>query len=290
MAKISHTAAFIGIKFYGLTKDARISQHFDPFLPSFYQNLVSHLPSHLSWYQSFLNSQWMRRFFMWTEELLLPGDIMHIICRKYYLDKMIKESLESGVEQLVILGSGFDHIGAYFSSKGTPCFELDRELMTKEKQFFLEKFEYQKTNLVLIPGDFEKGRLCEFLSSAATFDTSKTTLFIAEGFFDYLSVQSSREILEDIRELNPQNKLLTTFFSLDELNSFHRFSFTSGVSMVGESLKLPLNLSSFTTLLQKYGFIPGKKISFVDMEEGLVKETGLNLPVLNGFYILKTGN
>ncbi len=225
---------------------------------------------------------------MWTEELLLPGDIMHIICRKYYLDKMIKRSVESGIKQLVILGSGFDHIGAYFSSKGILCFELDRELMIKEKQRFLEKFEYQHTKLKLISGDFEKGRLREFLSSSTIFDASKPTFFIAEGFFDYLPVQTSKEILEDIKELNPKNKLLTTFFSLDELNSFYRFSFTSGVSMVGESLKLPLNFSEFVEVLENTGFSVTKEISHKDMEGDLVKLMNINFPVLKGFYILES--
>ncbi len=213
---------------------------------------------------------------------------MHIICRKYYLDKMIKQSLESGIEQLVILGSGFDHIGAYFSSKGIPCFELDRELMIEEKQRFIEKFEYQNAKLKLIPGDFEKGRLKEFLSSSDTFDTEKTSLFIAEGFFDYLPVHTSKEILEDIKELNPENKLLTTFFSLDELNHFHRFSFTSGVSMVGESLKLPLNHSAFIGVLKDAGFSVKKEISYKDMERDLVKSMSINFPVLKGFYILES--
>lgn len=213
---------------------------------------------------------------------------MHIICRKFYLDVLIKKSIESGTEQLVILGSGFDHIGAFFSSKGIPCFEIDRALMIDEKQRFLKQFDYQHQNLTLIPGDFEKGSLKEFLSSSNTFDASKPTLFIAEGFFDYLPERTSLEILEDIKSLNPENELLTTFFSLDELNAFHRFSFTSGVSMVGESLKLPLNRNTFVRVLEGAGFSISKEISYKDMERDLVERMNIHYPVLKGFYVLKS--
>ncbi len=286
MKKISYTAAYIVVKFYGLTKDSRIAERFDPFILDFYKKMVSFLPSHLSWYQNSLNSSFLRKLFIWSEELLLPGDLMHIICRKFYMTKMIDEALSSGIKQVVSMGAGFDHLGAYCSSKGIPTFELDLDWMIDHKANFLGQNGFSNTLLKPIPMDFMQQRLPDVLNAQVSFDPKKKTLFLGEGFFDYLPLETTKEILEDIKLLNPENKLLTTFFSLDELNWFHRFSFTSGVSLVGESLRLPLNRSEFIELLNESGFSVDKEISHQEMKADLVKSMGLTLPVLKGFYIL----
>lgn len=286
MAKISYTAAYIVVKFYGLTKDPKIASKFDPFVLKFYKNMVGFLPRHLSWYQNSLNSYFLRRLFIWSEELLLPGDLMHIICRKYYMTNMIDEALNNGIEQVVSMGAGFDHLASYSSSKGVPSFELDLDWMIENKRSFLDEYGYANELLSTIPVDFLKQRLAEVLTTQKSFDSDKKTLFIGEGFLDYLPVETTKEILQNIKSLNAENQLLTTFFSLDELNWFHRFSFTSGVSLVGESLKLPLNRSEFISLLSDFGFSITKEISHTEMKSDLVESMAIKLPVLNGFYVI----
>ncbi len=284
--KISYTAAYIVVKFFGLTKDPKIASKFDPFVLDFYKRMVGFLPSHLSWYQNSLDSSFLRKFFIWSEELLLPGDLMHIICRKYYMTKMVTVAIENEIEQVVSMGAGFDHLGAYTSSKGINTFELDLDWMIDKKQTFLEENGYSNDLLKTIPIDVLKQRLPELLKTQASFNPDKKTLFIGEGFFDYLPPKTTREILEDIKSLNPDNQLLTTFFSLDELNWFHRFSFTSGVSLVGESLRLPLNRLEFIELLRELGYSVDKEMGYKEMQRELVQSMGVKLPVLKGFYVM----
>lgn len=288
MAKISYTAAYIVVKFYGLTKDLLIAEKFDPFVLSFYKKMVRFLPNHLSWYQNSLNSSLLRRLFIWSEELLLPGDLMHIICRKYYMAQMVDEALKQGIEQIVNMGAGFDHLTAYTSSKEIPSFELDMDWMIESKRTFLDQHKYSNDHLKTLPIDFITQKLPKVLLAQKEFDSTKKTLFIGEGFFDYLPLETTKEILEGIKSLNTDNQLLTTFFSLDELNWFHRFSFTSGVSLVGESLKLPLNRIEFIELLNQFGFIVDKEISYQEMKSGLVNSMGIKLSVLKGFYVMNS--
>ncbi|MEQ9308670.1 MAG: class I SAM-dependent methyltransferase [Balneolaceae bacterium] len=286
MPKISYTAAYITVKFYGLTKDSRIADKFDSFTLDFYKKMVGFLPSHLSWYQNSLNSSFLRRLFIWSEELLLPGDLMHIICRKYYITKLVREAIDQGVEQIVSMGAGFDHLGLYCSSLGIPSFEMDMESMIENKSAFIQENEYSNSYLNTLAANFLDQRLTAVLSSEKKFNSRKKTLFIGEGFFDYLPLETTKEILEDIKSLNRDNQLLTTFFSLDELNWFHRFSFTSGVSLVGESLRLPLNRSEFISLLKEFEFSITKEIGYKDMENDLVSSMQIKLPVLKGFYVM----
>lgn len=283
---ISYTAAYIVVKFYGLTLDPKVGKNFNPFLIDFYEKMVRFLPKHLSWYHNSLTSSFWRRLFIFSEELLLPGDLMHIVCRKYYMTLLVDQAIEQGVEQFVSLGSGFDHLGAYTSDKGIPSFELDMDFMVHQKQQFLDHSDLNNENLHLTPIDVIKQRILGVLNDIESFSPSKKTAFICEGFFDYLPLETTEEVLNDIKSLNPKNQLISTFFSLDELNWFHRLSFTSGVTLVGESLKLPLNRSGFLELLKKTGFSIEQELSYDDMRKGLVEPSGIKLPVLKGFYVM----
>ena len=284
--KISHTAAYIAVKFYGLTLDDKIGRHFDESILRFYEKMVGFLPSHLSWYHDSLTSSIWRKFFIASEEALLPGDLMHIISRKYYIDKKINKAIQHGVEQVVILGAGFDHLGACLSQKGIPCFELDTVRMIKQKKGFIESNQYSNENLVLVECDVQEHSVKEELLLSDSLDPSRKTLFVAEGFFDYLSPEVSELVFRDIKELNPENNLLTTFFSLDELNVFHRFVFTSGVSLVGETLKFKLVRDEFVEFLKDRGFNLDSSTSYAEMKQEFVEPSGIKLPVLKGFYIM----
>lgn len=283
---ISYTAAYIVVKFYGLALDSKIGKNFDPFLIDFYEKMVRFLPKHLSWYHNSLTSSFWRKLFIFSEELLLPGDLMHIVCRKYYMTSLVDKAIAEGVEQFVSLGSGFDHLGAYASSKGIPSYELDMDFMVAQKQEFLKHSRLTNEFLHVAPIDVIKQRIPDVLKEMEGFSPNKRTAFICEGFFDYLPLQTTKEVLGDIKLLNPENQLISTFFSLDELNWFHRLSFTSGVTLVGESLKLPLNRLGFHELLKNTSFSVSEEFSYDDMRKRLVEPSGITLPVLKGFYVM----
>ena len=284
--KISHTAAFISVKFYGLTLFEPFNQLFSDEIIGFYGNIVRQLPSHLKWYYKRLKSKWWRKFFIWSEELLLPGDLMHIIGRKYYINQEIDKAINEGYEQVVVLGSGFDHSAWYASNQGCLAIEIDTEIMISKKKEFLSHGGYINPNLHLIPIDVSKQTIESVLSESTEYDPQKPTVFIAEGFFDYLTLEVTKEVLKQIKDLSSSPRLITTIFSLDELNIFYRSSFTSGVAMVGEAIKLPLSYSGFMTLLKEFNFKGLSSISYTEMEEELFEPNRINYSVLDGFYVL----
>jgi hypothetical protein len=71
--KLSYTASYIAVKFYGLTLNPKIAAYFDDFTLEFYKQIVGYLPKHLSWNQKSLESRFWRNFFVRWEELLLPA-------------------------------------------------------------------------------------------------------------------------------------------------------------------------------------------------------------------------
>ena len=71
--QLSNTAAFIAIKFYGLTRDETFRGLFDKDVIRYYEQLVQSCPAPLSWYHTGLKQPALRHFFTFWEELLLPG-------------------------------------------------------------------------------------------------------------------------------------------------------------------------------------------------------------------------
>ncbi len=285
--KLSHTAAFITVKFFGLTLKEPYRSLFNAKVIHFYKAMVQRLPAHLKWYEKTLKSKWWRAFFIWWEELLLPGDLMHIIGRKYYIIEELQKAMEEGCTQVVVLGSGFDHSAWMASTKKIRAFEIDTGFMISEKQKYLEESGLMNQYLHLLPIDVSTQSLYEVLTRHPEFEANRPTCFIAEGFFDYLSLETAKEVLRHITTLCDKTTLISTVFSLNELNAFHRSSFTSGVAMVGEAIKLPLDIHGFRKLLEEFGYSEKHLISYQHMEEELFKPNGIPYSVLDGFYVLR---
>lgn len=288
--QLSHTAAYIAVKFYGLSLNPKINAAFPDFIPKFYKNTVSYLPKHLSWNLRSLTSPFWRGFFIRWEELLLPGDLMHIISRKYYIHKFIQKAVNQEYEQIVVLGAGFDHASAYWSQKGVACFEIDLPSMVQHKQKMIEQFGYAHPNLHLLEILPNEQNLVEILQKYPSFKSTKKTIFITEGFFDYLTFEHTESILNELPQLCKNGKLISTFFDLDELPWFHRLMFKSGVSLVGETLKLTISISEFCAMLKEKNYTIESKVRFNKIEKEFIAPLGLekDLPVLKGFYVLES--
>lgn len=201
--------------------------------------------------------------------------------------KWLKKAISQGYSQVVVLGAGLDHLGAYVARSGLNAFEIDTPHMTRQKLLFLKKFGYTSEHHYCCALDVRYKQLQDVLIGYPEFRSDQKTLFIAEGFFDYLSLENTRSVLSQLADIAPHHKLITTLFSLEELNFFHRLSFTSGVAMVGESIRLPLNYEGMLNELLNLGYSLQKEISYRKMKTELVDPMGVDLPVLKGFYILE---
>ena len=80
---------------------------------------------------------------------------MHILCRKYYVTQQVQELIDQGFEQVVNLGAGFDHQGAYLSQKGIPVFEIDRDSMIHQKREFVKTESFVNEHLHFISCDVD---------------------------------------------------------------------------------------------------------------------------------------
>ncbi|MBP1927741.1 methyltransferase (TIGR00027 family) [Methanolinea mesophila] len=134
-------------------------------------------------------------------EKKVPGWSNVIRTRVRYFDDMITAAARDGLEQLVILGAGYD-TRAYRIGELTPStvFEVDRPAMLHVKAGIIKKiFGSLPSHVTYVPTDLSAGDLEQVLSSAGC-SVKKKTLFLLEGLVMYLPVEAIGNLFGCIRQ------------------------------------------------------------------------------------------
>lgn len=289
--KLSKTAAYIAIKFHGLTLSDTYRSLFDEKIIQYYNDLVYHFPSPLGRFHFLLKQQWFRETFLKFNEMMLPGDLMHILMRKHCVNKMVEGIIREGYTQLLVLGAGFDHLATFQSERGIRSVELDAPRMANLKTSFIQNQGYNNKDLTIVPIYFSRDNLAFVLDVLTKLDPSQPTIVVAEGFFDYFTPDQCRQVLIDLSQFfKDRVALVSTVFSLEELSPFRAFIYKTSTSLAGERLRLHHSLAEFTSLLMEYNFITDCHTSASDMHQKHLHPLGISLPVLSGFHLLRVHN
>jgi O-methyltransferase involved in polyketide biosynthesis len=287
--KISQTAAFLAVKFYGLSRDEQFRSLFDDTVISFYDRLVYSLPAPIRYYHFWLKFSGIRKLYIWSEELLLPGDLLHIIGRKWVIHHMTQQLIDEGYKQIVVLGSGFDHLGYYFCQQGINCIECDTPHMAHRKRTFLHNSYPKSEHPVILNTYLPDDNLDDVFTNEQQIHPDKKTVVVAEGFFDYLTSETVNQSLQQISSYFSRTPaLISTHFALDELSMFHRTVFRRSVEMVGEKLQFEASMDAFRNLLSKGGFQIAELHDSRAIRAKIHSQITTTLPMLNGFYIFRT--
>ena len=130
-------------------------------------------------------------------ERLVPGMLGYIVGRTKYIDDYLKARIDDGIEQLVMLGAGYDSRPYRFDGlKGkVKGFEVDFPATQKMKMGKVKKiFGSLPDHVVYVPVDFDEIKLGEGLS-AGGYDKNLKTLFIWEGVTPYITAEAMDETL-----------------------------------------------------------------------------------------------
>ena len=132
-------------------------------------------------------------------EKLFPGLSSSIMARVRYFDDFTKKSIAEGIEQLVVLGAGYDTRAYRIDElKDIKVFEVDHPNTQSFKiQKVKEIFGSLPGHVVYVPVDFEEETFGQKLFDNG-YDPSKKTLFIMEGLIMYIPPKAVAETLKFI--------------------------------------------------------------------------------------------
>lgn len=123
---------------------------------------------------------------------IVPGFHDFFVARTRYIDDYLHKCLSNGLEQLVILGAGYDSRAYRFEElkTGVKVFEVDHPATQKrKKEKLVEIFQELPKHVTYIPVDFQNDRLHSSLSENG-YDNHLKTLFIWEGVTMYIDTMA----------------------------------------------------------------------------------------------------
>lgn len=285
LTHLSQSAAFIAIKFYGLTRDERYRALFEEETIRYYENMVSFLPAPLSYYHYWLQFKWARLFYIAVEETLLPGDLLHILARKRFVERMTDDLLKEGYDQILILGGGLDHLGLHYARSNISTIEIDTPRMSQYKQAFLDQHYPHEAHPHLIGCNLSEQPLSQILERQKILSPENKTAVIAEGFFDYLDPSAVHNTLSTLQDYFSSPAIISTHFALNELPPFHRWVFQTSLRLSGEPLQFHTSMDEFEQILSEYHLQLSSCYRTDDLATRLNTQIETNLSFLKGFYL-----
>ncbi len=139
---------------------------------------------------------------VWWAERLAPGVPGEVLGRTKYIDDCLKARISEGIEQLVILGAGYDSRAYRFDglNPGVKVFEVDHPATQRVKMKRVRRLLGRlPDHVIFVPVDFEEDKLHQKLSEKG-YDRNRKTFFIWEGMTYYLTAKAVDETLAFVVE------------------------------------------------------------------------------------------
>ena len=219
----------------------------------------------------------LRRLGLWYLEKKHPKLIDCTPARTKYIDTYINSCIDHGIEQLIILGAGYDS-RAYRMGRlkeKVTVFEVDLPAIQKlKKEKLKEIIDPLPGNVVYVPIDFNEETLSDKLLEYK-YDKSKKSLFIWEGVTPYLTAEAVDDTLHYVaRNSIPDSSIIFSYIlksvvdgtCLLENAALIRKSFNTGgifdfSHMRGEALLFGIEEGKTESFMSERGFHEIKDIS-----------------------------
>lgn len=215
-----------------------------------------------------ISSRVLSKIGFWYSDLRFPGAAGELLARTRFIDEYLAACVEDGIEQLVILGAGYDTRPYRFGElKGkVKVFEVDHPATQRVKTAKVKKiFGSLPENVVYVPIDFGRERLDKKLFES-DYNKNLKTLFIGAGVTMYIDAQAVDEIMAFVKKNSGRGSsiifdylfksVLDGTCELEEAKRARRY-FKQG----DESLIFGIKEGTIEEFLHKRGFHKVKNIS-----------------------------
>jgi methyltransferase (TIGR00027 family) len=154
-----------------------------------------------------------------------------VVARTRLIDDALVQALDSGIEQVVILGSGFDCRPYRLSRlQGIPVFEVDHpDTLAKKRRILAEAEVPISSQVSFVPTDFQEGSLSDEMA-AASYSSRVRTFVLWEGVTAYLTASAVDATLAWCAQAASGSQLLFTYLHRAVLDDPAAFAGTGRLS------------------------------------------------------------
>jgi methyltransferase (TIGR00027 family) len=186
-----------------------------------------------------------------------------VVTRHRYIDDVLDAALRAGVEQIVVLGAGYDSRAFRFADRigARPVFEVDHPATQERKERILralaKRRELPRVDVRRVSIDFQRQSLERRLALRG-FDPARSSFFIWEGVSMYLTRKAVKATLTALARIAPAGSELVfdAWFLLDEPDlraTAYRLS-ANLLHVLGEPVTFSLHPEDAEAFLARHGF------------------------------------
>ncbi len=220
------------------------------------------------WAALFLSAPARRALTAWSGSLtgrvlrqLGASGTSYVPLRHRFIDDHLTAALDGGVEQVVLLGAGYDTRAYRFTDRleGRPVFEVDLAAISQAKAAIVDKHEdeFPAANVVRAEIDFETQGLGDVLPQHG-YAVGAATFFVWEGVPMYLTRAAVKTTLDAVHDLSGDGSQIAhdMWHLVDDpgpLGSARR-SAPSALSLIGEPVTFGVHPEDYDCFLGRHGF------------------------------------
>jgi methyltransferase (TIGR00027 family) len=185
----------------------------------------------------------------------------YVPLRHRYIDDHLAAALDAGVEQVVLLGAGYDTRAYRFADQlaGRPVFEVDLAAISRAKAATIAKHadQFPDANVVRVEIDFETDQLDDVLT-AAGFRAGAPTFLTWEGVPMYLTRAAVKATLAAVWEVSgPGSSIAHDMWHLVDdpgaMGTARRLA-PGALSFIGEPVTFAIHPEEMDHFLGRQGF------------------------------------
>jgi len=221
-----------------------------------------------------------------------PGVMGFLVTRERHIDDALQACLDDELEQLVILGAGFDSRAYRFEQlrRGVRVFEVDHPATQEAKLRKLAAIiGAAPDHVTYVPIDFNQQSLAQRLFDSG-YDERLKTLFIWQGVTPYLTPDAVDDTLRFVAEHSgPGSSIVFDYMypSLlagaprhGEIRNMRRYRWLSG-----EQLAFGIPEGTVTAFLEERGFYRVKNADHVILQQTYFRHGSRKRIVADGYAI-----
>jgi methyltransferase (TIGR00027 family) len=139
--------------------------------------------------------RWMIRVYE-LQDRMMPGQWEGFGHRKIFMQQQTERAIEAGARQVLVLGAGFDTLCLRLAPRYPEVrfFEVDHPTTSSAKAKGVAS-EGQPGNMIQIAADLGERELSKVLSEDSRWDSSQSSVLLAEGLLQYLKEEEVRGLL-----------------------------------------------------------------------------------------------
>lgn len=230
----------------------------------------------------------LRNLVLELRERQFPGIIGNLLCRTRFIDDVLLDALNRGIEQLVILGAGFDSRAYRIPGiERILVFEVDHPSPQAQKKARLQKiFGMLPSHVVFVPIDFNRQKLGDALA-AANFRTGVKTFFIWEGVTQYITEESVDATFRYVSHAAAAGSAIVfTYIKREIIDGTARSELDQKVVSVAQRFGCPwifgLNQAELARYLTERGLTLGEDVGALEYKVLYLDPVGRQLKIFEG--------